>query len=73
MKYYLLAVLLLHSTFLETYGYEWMAELQDLIKFFYTEELIYGDLQTQTSFLTVSGSFESTLTRVESWKRHIIL
>ena len=45
MKCYLLAVLLLHSTFLETCGYEWMVELQDLINFFYTEELVYEDLQ----------------------------
>jgi len=45
MEYCLSAALLLHVTFLGTHKYKWMAELQDLVKFFHAENFIHEYLQ----------------------------
>ena len=44
MEYYSSAALLLHATCLETCRREWMVELQDLVKSFYVEKFVHGDL-----------------------------
>ena len=45
MEYYSSAIPLLHATSLETCEHEWVVELQDLVKSFYTKNFVHRDLQ----------------------------